>query len=127
MRNNFPVTTIEYELPEGATLVSRTDLKGRITYAKPAFVEASNFTKEELMGSGHNIMRHPDMPEEAFADLGTTLGRGLPWTGLVKRRRKNGDFYWMLANAAPVQIDRRTQGFMSVRGKPERSQTLEAE
>ncbi len=127
MRSNFPVTTTEYELPEDATLVSRTDLKGRITYANPAFVEVSNFTKEELIGSAHNIVRHPDMPEEAFADLWTTLGRGLPWTGLVKNRRKNGDFYWVLANVTPIQVDGRTQGFMSVRSKPERSQILEAE
>ncbi|MDO9112380.1 MAG: PAS domain-containing protein [Polaromonas sp.] len=89
-------------------------------------MEVSNFTKEELIGSAHNILRHPDMPEEAFTDLWTTLGRGLPWTGLVKNRRKNGDFYWVLANVTPIQVDGRTQGFMSVRSKPERSQILEA-
>lgn len=85
MRSNLPVTTTEYELQEDATLVSRTDLKGRITYVSPAFVNVSEFTKEELMGSAHNVVRHPDMPEEAFADLWTTLGQGLPWTGLVKK------------------------------------------
>ncbi|WP_293606050.1 methyl-accepting chemotaxis protein, partial [Polaromonas sp. UBA4122] len=121
------MTTIEYELQEGATLVSRTDLKGCITYVNPAFVEASNFTKEELIGSAHNIVRHPDMPEEAFADFWTTLGQGLPWTGLVKNRRKTGDFYWVLANVTPIQVKGRTQGFMSVRSKPARSQILEVE
>lgn len=127
MRINLPVTTAEYEFPADVTLVSRTDLKGRITYANPAFVEVSNFTREELIGSAHNLVRHPDMPEEAFEDLWATLGKGLPWTGLVKNRRKNGDFYWVLANVTPIQVDGRTQGFMSVRGKPERSQILEAE
>jgi len=127
MRVNLPMTDIEYPLPQDAALVSRTDLKGRITYVNPTFVEVSGFTTDELMGKAHNIVRHPDMPPEAFADMWDTLGRGLPWTGLVKNRRKNGDFYWVQANVTPVRRDGATVGYMSVRSRPERADVAGAE
>lgn len=127
MRVNLPVTNIEYELHEGVSLVSKTDLNGRITYANAAFVEASNFTEAELVGSAHNIVRHPDMPTEAFADLWSTLNEGLPWADLVKNRRKNGDYYWVLANVTPVWENGVTSGYMSVRNKPSRQQITEAD
>ena len=93
MRSNFPVSNVEYTLTEGTSLVSRTDLKGRIVYANAAFVEVSGYAEAELIGQPHNLLRHPDMPSEAFADMWSTLGEGLPWTGIVKNRRKNGDHY----------------------------------
>ncbi|SEA41485.1 PAS domain-containing methyl-accepting chemotaxis protein [Variovorax sp. YR216] len=127
MRVNLPITDIEYPLPQGAALVSRTDLKGRITYVNPIFVEVSGYTVEELMGKAHNIVRHPDMPAEAFADMWDTLGRGLPWTGLVKNRRKNGDFYWVQANVTPVRRNGAAVGYMSVRSRPERADVMGAE
>ena len=127
MRVNLPVTTHEYTIPQGSTLVSRTDLKGRITYANQAFVEASGFDRDELIGKAHNIVRHPDMPAEAFADMWNTLASDLPWTGLVKNRRKNGDFYWVRANASPIRQNGVTQGYLSVRSKPEPAQVAEAE
>ncbi|WP_284617866.1 methyl-accepting chemotaxis protein [Aquabacterium humicola] len=127
MRLNQPVTQREYELPEGATLMSTTDLKGRIVYANDAFVEASGFTREQLMGQPHNIVRHPDMPREAFADMWATLERGEPWTALVKNRRANGDHYWVRANALPVVRDGRPVGYMSVRTKPTRDEVAAAE
>jgi aerotaxis receptor len=127
MRVNLPITGVEYELPPGAALVSRTDLKGRITYVNPAFVEASGFAAGDLMGKAHNIVRHPDMPPEAFADMWLSLGQGLPWTGLVKNRRQNGDFYWVLANVTPIGRNGRVQGYMSVRSKPARAEVAEAE
>jgi len=127
MRVNLPITNNEYELPPDAALVSRTDLKGRIAYANPAFVAASGFSLEELVGKAHNIVRHPDMPEEAFADMWETLGQGLPWTGLVKNRRKNGDFYWVLANVTPIRRNGVTEGYMSVRSKPDRAEIEAAE
>ena len=127
MRVNLAVTNIEYELREGVSLVSKTDLKGRITYANASFMEASGFTEAELIGSAHNIVRHPDMPTEAFADLWSTLNEGLPWTGMVKNRRKNGDYYWVLANVTPVRANGVTSGYMSVRNKPSRQQIIEAD
>ena len=122
MRNNTPVTNVEYELKDGLSIVSKTDLKGVITYANHDFVEASGYTEKELIGQPHNILRHPDMPVEAFADLWATLQAGKPWTGIVKNRRKNGDHYWVIANAAPLYENGSRVGYMSARSKPTRAQ-----
>ena len=127
MRTNLPVTNTEYELPEGVSLVSRTDPNGHIVYANAAFVETSGFLEDELLGAPHNIMRHPDMPAEAFADMWATLQEGLPWTGIVKNRRKNGDHYWVNANVTPVRRNGATVAYMSVRTKPAREQVVAAE
>jgi aerotaxis receptor len=122
MRKNLPVTDIEYHMEEGRPIVSKTDLKGKITYINPYFVEVSGFTEDELIGQPHNLVRHPDMPPEAFDDLWKTLKAGLPWTGMVKNRRKNGDFYWVIANATPVMENGQITGYMSIRSKPTRAQ-----
>ncbi|WP_306397912.1 methyl-accepting chemotaxis protein [Telluria beijingensis] len=126
MRNNQPVTGIEYLMQEGQSIVSKTDTKGRITYVNPSFVDVSGFSEEELLGKAHNLVRHPDMPPEAFADLWATLQAGEPWTGMVKNRRKNGDFYWVVANVVPIQERGRVTGYMSVRTAPTREQVEHA-
>ncbi|MBP7485306.1 MAG: PAS domain-containing protein, partial [Aquabacterium sp.] len=113
MRTNLPVTNIEYPLRDGTCIVSRTDLKGRITYVNQDFLEYSGFAEDELIGKAHNIVRHPDMPEEAFQDLWDTLSAGRPWTGLVKNRRKNGDYYWVVANATPLLDGEQIVGYLS--------------
>jgi len=110
MRVKLPITNREYELSDGVSLVSRTDLKGRIIYANLAFIEASGFSEAELLGKPHNLVRHTDMPEEAFSDLWATVKAGLPWSGVVKNRRKNGDFYWVFANVTPVHENGATNG-----------------
>jgi len=115
MRNNQPVTNHEYKLSPTDYLISRTDLKGRITFANRAFVEASGYSHEELMGAPHNLVRHPDMPPEAFADLWQSLEAGHSWRGLVKNRRKNGDFYWVNATVTPTRVDGQIIGYTSVR------------
>ena len=122
MRHNQPVTTTEYQMQAGQSIVSKTDTKGRITYVNPNFVEVSGFAESELLGKAHNLVRHPDMPPEAFADMWRTLQAGEPWTGLVKNRRKNGDFYWVVANVAPIREHGRITGYMSVRTAPTREQ-----
>ena len=127
MRTNLPVTQNEYLLKDGDTIVSRTDLKGRITYVNRAFLDASGFVEAELIGQPHNLVRHPDMPAEAFEDLWRTLAEGRAWTGLVKNRRKNGDFYWVVANATPVREGNQVVGYMSVRTRPSREQVQAAE
>jgi aerotaxis receptor len=127
VRTNLPVTGIEYILQDGQSIVSKTDTKGRITYINPTFVEVSGFSEDELVGKAHNVVRHPDMPSEAFADLWQTLKAGLPWTGMVKNRRKNGDFYWVVANVVPIRENGATVGYMSVRTRPAREQVKEAE
>ena len=127
MRTNLPVTGIEYPLRDSQSIVSKTDTKGRIVYVNPTFIEVSGFSEEELIGKAHNIVRHPDMPPEAFADLWQTLKAGEAWTGLVKNRRKNGDFYWVVANVVPIKEEGATVGYMSVRTRPTRDQVQEAE
>ncbi|MFT0849503.1 methyl-accepting chemotaxis protein [Achromobacter sp. F4_2707] len=115
MRKNLPVTQNVYTFPHDQTLISITDLKGRITYCNASFVAVSGFTSEELLGQPHNIVRHPDMPEEAFRDMWDTIQNSLPWTGMIKNRRKNGDHYWVRANATPVRDGDTVVGFLSVR------------
>lgn len=117
MRLNLPITNIEYPINDDTLIVSTTDIKGRITYINPTFIEVSGFSEEELIGKAHNIVRHPDVPPEAFEDLWNTLKQGQPWTGLVKNRRKNGDFYWITANATPITKNGVVTGYLSVRTK----------
>ncbi len=127
MKINLPVTQAEKPYPKGKYLVSKTDLKGIITYANDAFVELSGFNREELIGKNHNLVRHPDMPPQAFEDLWSTVKVGRPWRGIVKNRSKNGDHYWVDAFVVPVRKNDQTLGFMSVRSEPSRQQIQEAE
>jgi aerotaxis receptor len=127
VRTNLPVTQREHPMADGETLVSTTDLKSLITYCNPAFVRISGYTKEELIGQPHNLVRHPDMPEEAFRDMWATIQAGRTWSACVKNRRKDGDHYWVLANVTPIVRDGRAVGYMSVRTKPRAEQVREAE
>ncbi len=127
MRNNQPVTQRECKVPESATLMSTTDIKGNITYANDVVVEISGFTRDELDGSPHNLVRHPDMPAEAFADMWATLKAGRPWTAIVKNRRKDGDHYWVRANATPLKRKGQNVGYMSVRTQATSSEVAQAE
>jgi len=122
MKNNMPVTNVEREFRDGETIVSKTDLKGVITYVNPYFCEMSGYSEQESIGQPHNYIRHPDMPAEAFADLWAALKAGRPWTGMVKNRCKNGDYYWVEANATPIRENGQAVGYMSVRSKPSRAQ-----
>ncbi|WAM47473.1 methyl-accepting chemotaxis protein [Vreelandella venusta] len=117
MRNNQPVTQREYTLDDETVLISRSDLKGNVTYANAAFVEVSGYTRDELMGSPHNLIRHPDMPEAAYADFWKTIQSGASWQGTVKNRRKNGDHYWVTASVAPLRDGDRIVGYTSLRRK----------
>jgi aerotaxis receptor len=127
MRSNLPVTTVEYPITDATLIVSRTDTKGKLTYFNDEFVLAAGFTEAELMGQPHNIIRHPDMPPEAFENLWDTLKAGKPWVGAVKNRRKNGDFYWVLATASPIRENGQVTGYTSIRTKLPADQRTEAE
>jgi methyl-accepting chemotaxis protein len=127
MRNNQPVTNVEVELDQHALIVSKTDLKGQITYVNNAFIDISGFSEAELIGQPHNIVRHPDMPSEAFADMWRDLKDGRPWTGLVKNRCKNGNYYWVHATATPLLDSGQLVGYISVRRKPTQQQVNAAE
>jgi len=127
LKVNLPVTQREKPFPQGRYLVSKTDLKGSITYANDAFVELSGFSREELIGKNHNLVRHPDMPPQAFEDLWRTVKAGLPWRGTVKNRAKDGDHYWVDAFVVPVRENDATVGYMSVRSAPARQTVAAAE
>jgi methyl-accepting chemotaxis protein len=127
MKNNQPVTQNEREMKEGSILVSRTNLKGILTYCNEDFIELSGFTEKELIGKNHNIVRHPDMPPAAFADLWKTVKSGRPWHGVVKNRCKNGDYYWVTANVIPIIQQGKVVEYMSVRTKPSRATINRAE
>ena len=123
MRNNQPVTGIERQLDPGVTIISHTDATGNITFVNEDFLQASGFDHDELIGQPHNLVRHPDMPAEAFRDLWDTLKHGRPWSGLVKNRCKNGDHYWVRTSVTPKPEG----GYMSVRVVPGRDEILAAE
>ncbi|MDR3468762.1 MAG: methyl-accepting chemotaxis protein [Xanthobacteraceae bacterium] len=127
MRKNLPVTDVEFPISDDTLIVSKTDAKGKLSYFNRQFVAASGFAEDELIGQPHNIVRHPDMPPAAFEDLWRTLRDGKPWAGAVKNRRKNGDFYWVLASATPIYEDGQVAGYMSIRSKLPQDQREEAE
>jgi len=127
MRTNLPVTHNEFDYPDHELLMSTTDNKGVMTHCNAAFARVSGYSMDELMGQPHNLIRHPDMPPEAYKDLWATIGRGRNWTGMVKNRRKNGDFYWVRANVTPMVLDGKPRGYMSVRVKPTREEVRAAE
>ncbi len=115
MRNNQPVTNEEYIIPEGLTLVSKTDLVGNIIECNDAFEAASGYSRDQLIGQPHNIIRHPDVPPAVFADLWHALKQGETWSQIVKNRREDGGFYWVRANATPIYTNGKVSGYMSVR------------
>ncbi|MGO3786334.1 methyl-accepting chemotaxis protein [Pseudoalteromonas sp. KG3] len=120
MRENLPVTTTERTFPSGSKLISVTDLKGQIVDCNDEFVAISGFTKEQLIGQPHNIVRHPDMPSLAYKVMWEHLKAGKPWMGLIKNRCKNGDFYWVDAYVTPVTERGKVTGYESVRSCPSR-------
>lgn len=122
-----PTNGIERHLSPKVPIVTKTDLKGKITYANPAFVEISGFTQEELLGQPHNVVRHPDMPREAFQDLWDVVKTDQPWRGIVKNRCKDGGFYWVDAYVTPLTENGKKIGYMSVRSRPTEDQKRSAE
>ena len=120
MRKNHPVTQTEQRFPAHQKLISSTDLKGKIRHCNDAFVAISGFSRDELIGQPHNIVRHPDMPPEAYSNMWSHLKAGRPWMGLVKNRCKNGDYYWVSAYVTPITEGGKVIGYESVRSCPER-------
>ncbi|WP_111873256.1 methyl-accepting chemotaxis protein [Aeromonas bivalvium] len=120
MRVNQPVTQRERLYPVHQNLISTTDLESRITYANDEFCQIAGFTLEELQGEHHNLVRHPDMPKQAFADMWRHLREGKSWMGPVKNRCKNGDHYWVSAFVTPIQdASGKVVEYQSVRTAPD--------
>lgn len=108
----------EIQLSKETMIVSETDLKGIITYANDDFCKLCGYSKEELIGQPHNIIRHPDMPKWAFQSLWDTIAQDKPWQGIVKNKTKEGDFYWVNATAYKVLKENGDQRYVSIRVQP---------
>lgn len=116
-----------YDFPESMLLMSTTDKQGRITHCNEAFEQVSGFSKHELMGQPHNIVRHPDVPSEIFKDLWATIGHGRMWQGTVKNARHGGGHYWVRAYVTPVLQAGKPIGYMSVRARASDQEIAEAQ
>lgn len=127
MRNNQPVTGKEFHFDAAKRLISATDLKGRIIFFNRDFKEVSGFSDDELLGSPHNLVRHPDMPSAVYTNMWATLQRGKSWMGLIKNRRKDGGHYWVSAYVTPVFEGHEVTGYESVRVAPSEAQKGRAE
>lgn len=127
MKQNFPVTQKERQVPPGELLVSKTDLRGVITHTNSTFAEVSGYRPDELVGQSHNLVRHPDVPPQVFADMWNTLKNGQPWRGIVKNRAKNGDHYWVESFIMPLMVDGEITGYQSVRRRARREDIEAAE
>lgn len=119
-------TGIEIPYPEGKLIVSRTDTQGIITQCNQAFIEMSGYEESELIGQPHCLLRHPDMPKAAYADLWATVNAGRKWDGYVKNLRKDGGHYWVHAVVVPNVRNGQIVGFTSVRRKPSRRKVDES-
>lgn len=127
MRMNSLITDQETVVPDQIYLISKTDLKGRITYANQAFIEVSGYTQAELLGKAHNLVRHPDMPKQVYEDLWQTLKKKQAWSGIVKNRRKDGGFYWIKARVIPLFQQAQVVGYASVRTRANAEEIQAAE
>ena len=119
------ITQLETSFPAGCLIVSQADINGTITAANESFITMSGYTRDEIIGSPHAILRHPDMPAAAFADLWQTLQAGKTWRGYVKNLRKDGGFYWVYATAIPNVRDGAVKGYTSVRREPSKAKIVE--
>jgi len=104
----------EFKFEQGL-IVSSTDLKGIITYANRKFCEIADYSREELIGKNHNIVRHPDMPKTAFKELWETIQSGKEWTGVVKNLRKDGKYYWVYSHIVPIEKEGEIVGYTAAR------------
>lgn len=106
---------IETAVPEDELIISRTDLKGVITYANEAFAEISGYEMDEIIGQPHSIVRHPDMPSTVFKDLWETIQNKKQWTGVVKNLRKDMGFYWVKVIVSGLYKDGELVEYKSLR------------
>ena len=105
----------EAEVPQGKLILSRTDLKGKITYVNDNFAHISGYQADELLGKPHNVIRHPDMPRSIFKQMWDTISEGKEWEGIVKNLRKDGGYYWVKARVTPLFEDGKIEGYKSSR------------
>jgi len=122
MKHSITPTSVEKVMRENDFIVSKTDLKGRITYGNRIFIEYSGYTESELLGSQHNIIRHPDMPRAVFKLLWDTIQSKRECNAYVKNMARDGSFYWVFANVTPsFDCKGDVNEYFSVRRKPKAS------
>ncbi len=126
MRTNLPVSDVEYLLHESAVLVSKTDLYGKITYCNKTFAEVSGYTENEIIGKSDNVVQHPDMPQQIYGDMWLLITSDRFWHGVIKQRRKNGDYFWVEANVTPLYEHNKKIGYVSLRYKATQAQIAKA-
>lgn len=108
-------THLETIFPEGKKIISLTDVDGYITQANSTFIQMSGYSKEELIGAPHYILRHPDMPRVAFEGLWDSLAKTGRWQGTVKNLRKDGGYYWVYASVFSLHRHGKLVGYTSSR------------
>ncbi len=106
---------IETEVPQNEVIISRTDLKGIVTYANETFAKISGYSQDELVGRPHNILRHPDMPKSVFKDLWDHLKEGKSWSGYIKNLRKDRGYYWVYAEISGVYKNGKLVEYKAIR------------
>ncbi|MGF1860515.1 methyl-accepting chemotaxis protein [Photobacterium profundum] len=117
----------EVEYSQGINLISTTDPDSHITYANQHFCDVAGYNKEEMDGESHNLVRHSDMPKQAFAQLWQYIKSGKSWMGLVKNSCKNGGYYWVSAFVTPITNDKgEVVEFQSVRSRPDQASVSRA-
>jgi aerotaxis receptor len=126
MTEKDEIMSREVELDKNIMIVSETDEKGAIIYANEDFCKIAGYSKDELIGKPHNVVRHLDMPKAAFKDLWKTIKEGHVWKGIVKNSTKDGDFYWVRAQAYPVLKANGERRYLSVRTKPTQEEIASA-
>ncbi len=120
-RDDSPLTGVERTFDENQIIVSKTDTKGRITYANNVFLDVAGYSLDEVMGQPHNMIRHPDMPRCVFKLLWDTMDQETELFAYVLNRCKNGDHYWVLAHVTPsYDVSGNLTGYHSNRRVPER-------
>lgn len=108
---------IEYVLDDSTAMISKGDLEGKITYANRDFISVSGYTESELLGAPQSLLAHPDTPHQVFEDFLRTVRSNRTWTGVAKGLRKNGDHFWVEMTAAPIYVNRRIAGYITIRAK----------
>ena len=122
MKRGVTPSSSERLMRENDFIVSKTNPKGIITYGNPIFIEFSGYSEAELIGSQHNIIRHPDMPRAAFKLAWDTISSGKEFFAYVKNMSKDGGFYWVFTHISPdIGSNGSIVGYTSVRRCPKRS------
>lgn len=120
MKYQIEPTNVEKKMRENDFIISKTDLKGRITYCNRIFMEFAKYSEEELLGKPHSIIRHPDMPKAVFKLLWDTIQDKKEINAYVKNLSADGSYYWVFANITPVLDENgEVAGYYSVRRKPD--------